>query len=57
MKWKRDTMITLERRQFNINTSTNPTNIAEGYEDGTLIARRAGTVTTVSGWSCSHFQK
>lgn len=47
-----------ERTKFSINTSTNPTNGAEKLRGwNTVITRGAGTVTTVSGWSRSHFSE
>lgn len=37
-----------EEIEFGINISTDPTNVAESYEDGTLTDRRAGTVAALS---------
>lgn len=36
MEEKHNIMILERNKEFSINTSTNPTNVAKGYEDGTL---------------------
>lgn len=36
MEERQNIMILERNKEFSINTSTNPTNVAKGYKDGTL---------------------